>query len=309
MRNLFIILLFPVFSFSQTLTIQSPVRFLALGDSYTIGESVPSNQRWPVQLIDSLALRGINIDTSRIIATTGWRTDDLISAITNKNLQAQQYNLVSLLIGVNNQYQGSPFSQYVNEFPQLLDSAIRYAGGDTGHVFVISIPDYAYTPYGVQSMNQAQISQEIDQYNAMNKLIADSFHIRYFDITPISRTGLTQPALVAGDGLHPSGLQYTEWVKLMLDYLDSDILTKNSDLYADQLLELSPNPVNGALRITGSNQMKEIEILSMVGGLTTKFSGISKAETISMEDFPPGIYFVKAILSNGAIVTRKFIKQ
>lgn len=309
MRKLLFILLFPTFSFSQTLSIQSPVRFLALGDSYTIGQSVSSSDRWPVQLMDSLVLRGMAIDTLRIIATTGWRTDDLINAITNKNLQAQQYNLVSVLIGVNNQYQGNPFSQYVNEFPQLLDSAIRYAGGDTSHVFVVSIPDYAYTPYGVQSMNQTQISQEIDQYNALNQHIADSINIQYFNITSISRMGLAQPALVASDGLHPSGLQYTEWVKLMLDYLDSSILTKKLELHTDKFLVLSPNPIKDLLRFTSSDRMKEIEIRNITGGFIAMFSGLSKNETISMENFPSGIYFAKVILYDGTLITRKFIKQ
>ena len=143
MKKLIYILLFPFILKAQQLQINGPVRFLALGDSYTIGQSVAASDRWPAQLMDSLALRGLVIDTLGIIATTGWRTDNLINAITNQNLQKQHYSLVSLLIGVNNQYQGSPFTQYKNEFPQLLDSAIRYAGGDTSHVFVVSIPDYA----------------------------------------------------------------------------------------------------------------------------------------------------------------------
>src|SRR5664279_4313226 len=129
-------LLLPLASMTQTLQIQSPVRFLALGDSYTIGESVAPTLRWPMQLSDSLQARGIPTDTLRIIATTGWRTDNLINAIKNQHLESQNYNLVSLLIGVNNQYQGRPFSQYVTEFPALVDSAIRYAGGDKTKVFI-----------------------------------------------------------------------------------------------------------------------------------------------------------------------------
>src|SRR6187402_3441111 len=109
---------------SQELNIQSPVRMLALGDSYTIGQSVAAGQRWPAQLGDSLVKRGYQIDEITYIATTGWRTDNLIQAVKGQNLQNQNYNLVSLLIGVNNQYQHTPFSKYENEFPALLDSAI-----------------------------------------------------------------------------------------------------------------------------------------------------------------------------------------
>src|SRR5688572_15330766 len=139
--------------------------------------------------MDSLESRGFAIDTLRIIAATGWRTDNLINAIRNQNLEEQEYNLVSLLIGVNNQYQNRPFSQYVTEFPTLLDSAIRYADGHASHVFVVSIPDYAFTPFG-QNLNPAEISMEIDQYNAFNQQVADSMGVAYFDITPISRQGL-----------------------------------------------------------------------------------------------------------------------
>ena len=253
MKKLIYILLLPFMLNAQQLQINGPVRFLALGDSYTIGQSVTTNERWPVQLMDSLALRGLVIDTLGIIATTGWRTDNLINAITNQNLQKQHYSLVSLLIGVNNQYQGSPFSQYKNEFPQLLDSAIRYAGGDTSHVFVVSIPDYAYTPYGQSTGNQTFISQEIDKYNVANKHFADSLHIRYFDITPISRMGIAQPSFVAGDGLHPSGVQYTEWVKLMLGYINTSVATRVMDLDEDKSFAVVPNPTSDILAIKNLN--------------------------------------------------------
>jgi lysophospholipase L1-like esterase len=198
---------------AQSLELENPLRFLALGDSYTIGQSVTTNQRWPAQLRDSLVTRGINTDDLRYIATTGWRTDNLINATKNQDLGNQNYNLVSLLIGVNNQYQNRPFTQYVAEFPALLDSAIRYAGNDPSHVFIVSIPDYAFTPFGQQSGNPNQISAELDQYNGYSRQIADSLGITYFDITPISRLGLQHPEYVASDGLHPSGIQYTEWVK------------------------------------------------------------------------------------------------
>lgn len=307
MKKLVFILLFPCFLKAQTLQIQSPVRFLALGDSYTIGQSVSVNERWPVQLIDSLALRGILIDTLRIIATTGWRTDNLINAISNQKLQQQNYNLVSLLIGVNNQYQGRPFSQYVNEFPQLLDSAIRYAGGDTSHVFVVSIPDYAYTPYGQSTGNQTQISQQIDQYNAANKHFADSLHIRYFDITPISRMGLAQPSFVAGDGLHPSGIQYTEWVKLILNYIDATLATSVTDLKENELFSLEPNPANDILTIKSSQTLRSV-VITDVSGKTILIQYCSaKSQLLHTENFTDGVYFVKVVCNNGLSSTKKIV--
>ena len=180
LKKIIVIFLFPFGFIAQPLHVQSPLRFLALGDSYTIGESVSDNERWPNQLVDSLAQRGVIIDTLNIIAKTGWRTDNLINAITNKQLDKQHYNLVGILIGVNNQYQSKPISKYVQEFPQLLDSAIRYAGGDTSHVFIVSIPDYAATPNG-QEGNAANTMVGINNYNAANKYFADKYHIQYFD--------------------------------------------------------------------------------------------------------------------------------
>jgi len=249
-KMLLLALLVPAAAFGQLQLPEGPVRLLALGDSYTIGQSVNIAARWPVQLGDSLEVRGYNMDTVRIIATTGWRTDNLISAINGKHLEDLDYNLVSVLIGVNNQYQGRPFIQYATEFPALLDSAVRYAGGHRDRVFVVSIPDYAYTPFGQQSDDPAQISIEIDQYNAYSRRVADSMHITYFDITPISRLGLQQPSLVAGDGLHPSGLQYTEWVRLMLEYFDQLTASPGNEQTTElRDVTIVPNPTSGSFEI------------------------------------------------------------
>ncbi|MCB9235593.1 MAG: SGNH/GDSL hydrolase family protein [Bacteroidia bacterium] len=188
-----------------------PVRFLALGDSYTIGESVATNNRWPLQLANQLKASSVQVDTLQIIATTGWTTRDLLNGISAAN-PPENFNLVSLLIGVNNQYQGKNFHQYLSEFPLLLNQAIRLAGGDTSAVFVVSIPDYAYTPFGG---GNAGISSEIDQYNAAAQEMCGQYGIPFIDITPISREGLQRPELVARDGLHPSGIQYREWVELI----------------------------------------------------------------------------------------------
>lgn len=186
------------------------VRLLALGDSYTIGQSVATNDRWPNQLARELARGNIFVDSVRIIAKTGWRTDNLANAIATQNPDSN-WNLVGLLIGVNNQYQGRSVQDYAPEFEELLETAITLAGGNKDHVFVVSIPDYGFTPFG--QSDQPRISAELDQFNAVNRSISQQYQVAYYDITPISREGLARPELVAGDNLHPSGIQYEEWVE------------------------------------------------------------------------------------------------
>src|SRR6201995_3736007 len=149
---------------------QSPIKYLALGDSYTIGESVTEAERWPVQLAEALRKKGRNIEAPKIIATTGWRTDNLGNAINIANLKPE-YGLVSLLIGVNNQYQGKPIDQFRKEFEELLNISIRLAQGKKENVFVVSIPDYGYTPFG--KANQKTISKELDDYNEISKVITE----------------------------------------------------------------------------------------------------------------------------------------
>jgi lysophospholipase L1-like esterase len=190
--------------------------YLALGDSYTIGESVAEHERWPMQLIAQLKAKGKAYETPKIIATTGWRTDDLSNAIWKEELKPG-YDLVSLLIGVNNQYQGKPVEAYKPEFEELLKTAIRLAGGDKSKVFVVSIPDYGYTPFG--KPKQPAITEALDKFNQANKEITEKMGVRYVNITDISRKGLEDPQLVAGDGLHPSGKQYGLWVERILKQL------------------------------------------------------------------------------------------
>jgi len=195
------------------LIIEDKIKFLALGDSYTIGESVVATERWPVQLMDSLNARGLEYLDYRIIAVTGWRTDNLKEAIQDAKIK-DEYTLVSLLIGVNNYYQGRTVESYKPEFEQLLRTAIRIAGGATSRVFVLSIPDYGYTPFGKN--NQETISKGIDAFNAANKSITEELGVKYINITDISRRGLTEPDLVAFDGLHPSGKMYSEWIQRII---------------------------------------------------------------------------------------------
>ena len=188
-------------------------KFLALGDSYTIGEAVDEDRRWPVQLAAALRQQGLDYADPKIIATTGWRTDDLKEAIEKEN-PAHDYDLVSLLIGVNNQYQHKPIDIYKKEFEELLRLAITLAGNEKRNVFVVSIPDYGYTEFGEAKLKE--ISKEIDMYNDINRTIAKKLGVKYFNITHISRDGLKRRELVASDGLHPSGKMYAEWVELFL---------------------------------------------------------------------------------------------
>ena len=189
-------------------------KYLALGDSYTYGQSVCEACRFPEQLKDSLGQYLTTADNFEIklIAQTGWTTNNLKTAIAAQNL-SNDYNLVTLLIGVNNQYQGKPFSLYEQEFPELVDIAIAKAGGNKNRVIVVSIPDYAYTPFG---QGAATITNGINQYNNFAQAYCESNGISYVYITDITRLGLLQPELVATDGLHPSTLAYAQFTERIL---------------------------------------------------------------------------------------------
>ncbi|MEX0781419.1 MAG: SGNH/GDSL hydrolase family protein [Dehalococcoidia bacterium] len=190
------------------------MRFLALGDSYTIGEAAEPAERWPEQLAEMLRTRGVNIEVIEIVAATGWTTDELSAAIDAVR-PTGPYDLVSLLIGVNNQYRGRTVEEYRREFGQLLERAVDLAGGEPGRVIVLSIPDWGATPFA-EGRDRAQIAREIDGFNALNREAATSTGARYVDVTPVSREAATDPALVARDGLHPSGEQYRRWAELVL---------------------------------------------------------------------------------------------
>ena len=154
------------------------------------------------------------------MASTGWTTGDLSRALDGEVINNGDYNLVSLLIGVNNQYRGNSLDEYRQEFTILLDRAIAYAGGNSDRVFVISIPDWGVTPFGQLVGNPKEIAEEIDGFNAANQAITESKQVRYFYITPISREALNDRALIASDGLHPSGKMYTRWVEMMLPEIE-----------------------------------------------------------------------------------------
>ncbi|WP_242156072.1 SGNH/GDSL hydrolase family protein [Aestuariivivens sediminis] len=202
--------------FNESESLQTTFRILALGDSYTIGQSVCESCKFPEQLKDSLVRKfEANYQFElKIIATTGWTTTNLIRAIETENI-TNEYDLVTLLIGVNNQYQNKSFSIYESEFPELVNTAIAKGKSDKNNCIVISIPDYAYTPFG---NGNESISSDIDSYNNFAENYCETNGITYINITPITRLGLEQPELVASDGLHPSKLAYSKFVELMLPY-------------------------------------------------------------------------------------------
>lgn len=189
------------------------VRYLALGDSYTIGESVEETERFPNQLAALLADEGMSMEVT-IIARTGWTTDELWQGIQAHPIEPP-YDLVSLLIGVNNQYRGYDIQEYRAGFKFLLNKAIEYAGGNATHVVVVSIPDWGVTPFAT-GRDAAQIAAEIDAFNQVNLDETRLAGAQYVNITPISRQAADDEKLTASDGLHPSGSMYMQWAQLAL---------------------------------------------------------------------------------------------
>ena len=187
--------------------------YLALGDSYTIGEGVAENERWPVQLAQRLSEQGTTVRSPRIIARTGWRTSALLQALDN-DANPVEVDMVSLLIGVNNQFAGQSPETFEPQFEELLNRAIDRARGRNDRVFVLSIPDWGVTAFG-KVFGGERISGEIDAYNAVCERICAQYNVRYFNITPNSRLAENDPDLLAPDNLHPSGIMYRQWVDLI----------------------------------------------------------------------------------------------
>ena len=186
------------------------IRYLALGDSYTIGESVAENKRWPNQLAAMLSEQGIQTDVT-IIARTGWTVDELWEGV-QANPPDGTYDLVTLLIGVNDQYRGYPLDGYREDFRFMLGKAIEYAGGDPQRVVVLSIPDWGFTPFAA-SRETEPISLQIDEFNAVNLEETKSAGAHYVDVTIISRMAMDDFELIASDRLHPSGKMYSMWAE------------------------------------------------------------------------------------------------
>lgn len=291
-------------------TTREKVRFLALGDSYTIGQSVTVSERWPVQLIDSLRAKGFMCFDPAIIATTGWRTDNLSDAIENTGLR-NDYNLVSLLIGVNNQYQGRTAESYAPEFYALLEKAISLAGGNKNHVFVVSIPDYGFTPFG--KGNQPNITAGINAFNNVNRSISEARGVTYIDITEISRQGLEKPELVASDGLHPSGKMYTEWVKLILAELVVTGVVTDTESDPSNTITFFPNPASSAITFTNLPGAKEYQLtLRDTTGKTVVQKLLKPAANQAIVDthsLPNGTYFYELSGNGVRVKAGKFVKR
>ncbi|MET4080535.1 lysophospholipase L1-like esterase [Pedobacter sp. UYP30] len=192
------------------------ITYLALGDSYTIGESVSAEDSYPYQIKKLLNDAKIPVEKPKIIATTGWTTTDLLGAIATEK-PASNYSFVTLLIGVNNQYRGYDLSLYQKEFTTLLHKAISFANGDKSRVFVISIPDWGITPFAKTDGRGAyQIGKEIDNYNAFAQEITLAAGVSFTNITPASKNAATDSTLLAKDGLHPSGKMYAAWAEAVV---------------------------------------------------------------------------------------------
>lgn len=212
----FWVLLIFVFN-TSFMNIEKKYTMLCLGDSYTIGEAIGEDERFPIQTVELLKKDKIDFEKPVIIAKTGWTTDELANTIKERNLTGK-YDVVTLLIGVNNQYRGRDLENYRHEFRELLNTAIEYANGNPAHVFVLSIPDWGVTPFAANDKRgKEKIGEEIDSFNTINKEESRKAKVRYIDITPVSREAKSNSTLIASDGLHPSGKMYTEWAKKLAE--------------------------------------------------------------------------------------------
>ena len=187
------------------------MKYLALGDSYTIGEGVAEDGRWPAVLARALRAEGVALEDPRIIATTGWTTDELAAAIDAAE-PLGEWDFVSLLVGVNNQYRGRSLENYREEFTTLLQRAIGFARGRAERVLVLAIPDWGVTPFGATSgRDVAQVGRELDAFNAAAAAICAAHGVAFVDIAPVARERGAEAAMLAGDGLHPSAAMYALW--------------------------------------------------------------------------------------------------
>jgi len=190
------------------------MNYLALGDSYTIGEAVPEEENFPNQLFQMLRKKGVDVAAPQIIAKTGWTTGELLNAMASAQFLAE-YDLVTLLIGVNNQYRGLAPEDYAAEFEKLLKMGIKLAGGKASNVIVVSIPDWGATPFA-RERNRGEITEQINDFNLRNGRISSKHNVKYVDITEGSREAFINNELVAKDKLHPSGLEYKRWAEAVL---------------------------------------------------------------------------------------------
>jgi lysophospholipase L1-like esterase len=200
---------------------KKPYSYLALGDSYTIGEKVLPEENFPNQAVSILREKGFDFAAPKIVAETGWTTDELEGAI-KKNRLDTHYDFVSLLIGVNNQYRERTVTDYIPQFESLLDQALKYADNNNSRVIVISIPDWGATPFAM-NRDREKIALEIDEYNRANKEIADKYKVHYINITLGNRKNAMDKEMVTEDGLHPSGKEYYKWAEEVAAVIKSEL--------------------------------------------------------------------------------------
>ena len=198
---------------------QKSISYLALGDSYTVGEGVPLYESYPYQAVQILRKKGFNLQAPEIVAKTGWTTDELQAGINGAKF-LPFYDVVTLLIGVNNQYRGKTPELYADEFESLLKQAIAFAGNDNKRVAVLSIPDWGATPFA-EGRDRAKITEEINAFNALNKKITSKYKVQYIDITTGTRMAMQDPSLVTKDKLHPSGKEYTKWAEKVAKFVST----------------------------------------------------------------------------------------
>jgi lysophospholipase L1-like esterase len=296
------LLLFPFLLFSQVQKVKQPLRFLALGDSYTIGQSVSVSERWPVQLKDSLIARGVQVDTLQIIATTGWRTDNLINGINTVDPDSN-FNLVSILIGVNNFYQNTSIVNYVPQLKTIIDRGIALCENDTDAVFLVSIPDYAFTPFGGGS---STISTGIDLYNHLMDSVARTYGINYFYITDITRQGLIDPSLVAADNLHPSGKAYTLFADIILNSIEVEQSNKVVAILNPLDFDLKILEEGIEVNMLADVDVSQIEVYDVEGKLlaSQKFVNPSRIYTV-LVNIPVGNFIVVLKNKEGIIAKKK----
>jgi len=284
-----LVIMFSTPLIAQNICLEGEVKMLALGDSYTIGESVEIDERWPHQLMDklrALTFEGMDPD---YIATTGWTTQNLIQGMNSMLDDELSYNLVSILIGVNNQYQGVPIESYEPDLRKIIDLALKVVQQDTSNVFILSIPDYAYTPFGGGA---DIISREIDEYNEIKRRVAAEYKVAFIDITPISREGLSNSSLLADDGLHPSEVQYGQWVEAIIprvrlkEYLPSGALQQ----IPANAISVYPNPAGATVQIDSLEEITRIRIINSTGSIVSDQKISASPARLDLSYLGSGLY-------------------
>ena len=274
---------------SQQVKVEGEVSMLALGDSYTIGESVDIKERWPHQLISELRRLGVSAEYPDYLATTGWTTRNLLNWMMTKLPDEKSYNLVSILIGVNNQYQGMDIGEYEPDLRKIIDLALEIVDQDKSRLMILSIPDYAYTPFGRENEN---ISREIDEYNSIKQSVADEYGIAYINITGISREGLKNPSLVAKDGLHPSKEQYARWVQAIVPRLNIELglSAREPLLQAGESIRLYPNPAGTLIHMDSTWNIDRICIYNSLGQKVLDLGVTGLPASIDISQLERGAY-------------------